>query len=281
MLTRRALIASALALTARTGAAGEQRPALAPDMERIVSRGRLIVATAAADLPPFVSVGAGGELAGDDIELAKGMAAELGVAAAFERAVDTEAILDLLARGTADLAIARLSVTLDRARRVRFSRPYLVLRQALLMSRPQLAQMSQGRDPIAVVNAPEATVAVVAGSAYGQYARRTLPRARLVAYPRWQPDVVDAVLHGDVLAGFGDERDAESALKARTNAPLQLRSLILGDERDAIAVAVPWGSLQLLSWVDLYLDAAVAPHLRDGSPAQDAMPTLPKRPVQQ
>jgi polar amino acid transport system substrate-binding protein len=279
MLSRRAILVSALVLTARAVAADGRPPSLSPDMERILARGRLIVATAGFDLPPFVLSGADGGLAGDDIELAKRLAAALGVDVAFERAANTEAILDLVARGEADLAVGGLGVTLDRARRVRFSQPYLVLRQALLLNRPRLAPLAQGRDPVDAVNAPEATVAIVAGGAYAQYARRTLPRAHLVAYPRWQPDIVDAVLRGDALAGYGDERDVESALKARPDAPLQLRSLVLGDERDVIAVALPWSSLQLLSWVNLYLETAVTPRLADTPWARDAKPGLTKGPA--
>ena len=77
MLSRRAILVSALVLAARAGAANELHAQLSPDIERIVARGRLIVATAGFDLPPFVSAGPDGELAGGDIELAKGMAAAL------------------------------------------------------------------------------------------------------------------------------------------------------------------------------------------------------------
>jgi len=31
---------------------------------------------------------------------------------------------------------------------------------------------------------------------------------------------------------------------------------MLADTRDPIAAALPWDSLQLLAWVDLYLDSA-------------------------
>jgi polar amino acid transport system substrate-binding protein len=282
MLSRRAILVSAILLTARSVAVAEGRqPSLSPDIERIVARGRLIVATVGFDLPPFVWSGADGALVGDDIELAKRLAAALGVDAAFERAADVEAIFDRLGRGEADLAVGRLSVTLDRARRVRFSRPYLAIRQALLLNRPRLASLARGRDPVEAINAPEATVAIVAGGAYAQYARQTLPRARLVAYPRWQPDIVEAVLRGDVLAGYGDEHDVESALKARPDAPLQLRSLVLGDERDAIAVALPWSSLQLLSWVDLYLETVVLPRAQNTLPALQDRPSPPKGPADQ
>src|SRR5262252_9297600 len=108
MLSRRAILAGALVLTTRAIAAEAPQP-LAPEMERIVARGRLVVATSGADLAPFVSTGADGALVGDDIELAKGMATALGVDVAFERASTDAAMFDLLTGGEADLAIGRLS----------------------------------------------------------------------------------------------------------------------------------------------------------------------------
>jgi polar amino acid transport system substrate-binding protein len=258
MLARRALLGLTVAALAGLpgGALADGPPApMAPDIKRILDRGRLLVAIAAAEEPPFIVSGADGAPRGTDIDLARGMAKALGVAVAFDRRARTgDDVIDLVARHEADLAVSRLSTTLDRALRVRFSRPYLVLHQALLLNRLRFAQIAEGREPIDVVRGADTAVAVVSGSAYVDYARRELPRARLREYPRWEPELVDAVLRGEIAAAYGDELEVKRALTARPEAPLQLRSAILGDTRDAIAVALPWDSPQLLAWVDLYLD---------------------------
>lgn len=263
MLTRRLLLA-ALVLAPRAAALADEGT-LAPDMARIRARRQGLIIATAVDLPPYVVTAADGTLAGEDVTLGRKLAEALGVAHNFVQAETPEQILDLVARGGADLAVARLSITLDRARTVRFSRPYLVLRHALLLNRQRLAQTAPGADPLAALNLREATVAVVAESGYADAVRRLLPRATVRNFPRWQPDVVDAVRQGEVLAGYGDERQVETALAATPDAPLQLRRFLLDGTRDAIAIALPWSSLQLLAWVDLFLDSRTPPDDTQGA----------------
>jgi len=264
MLTRR-LVLAALALAPCPALADES--VLAPDMARITARRQGLIIATAVDLPPYVATAADGTLAGEDITLGRALAEALGVPHSFVQADTPDDILGLVARGGADLAIARLSITLDRARTVRFSRPYLMLRHALLLNRYRLAQAAPGFDPPTALNTPEAVVGVVTASGYADAARRLLPKATLRNFPRWQPDIVDAVRQGDVLAGYGDERQVEASLAATPEAPLQLRRLVLDGTGDAVAIALPWSSLQLLAWVDLFLERRLA--AEDGRNAGD------------
>jgi polar amino acid transport system substrate-binding protein len=258
MLHRRTLLAFALTLAAGRVAAAE--PPLAPDMQRVIDRGRLVVAVASTEIPPFVAADADGRLTGRDIEIAQGMASALGVGVEFERtARDAEEIIDRVARHAVDLGISRLSVTLERAKRARFSRPYLTLHRALLLSRPRWAQLEASADPLARLNTPGAVIAVLEGSGHVPDAKAALPSASLRLYPRWRPDMLDAVRQGEVLAAYQDELEIARAMASEPAAPLQFRAVILNETRDPIAVALPWDSLQLLAWVDLYLESAVGP----------------------
>lgn len=263
MLRRRTLFGLGLAglggWPRLTRAAAAPEPALAPDIARIRERGKVVVAVAGFAVPPFVTFGADGTPTGTDIDIATDMAKALGVGLAFDhRARTVDEMLDIIAARDADLAIAKLSETLDRALRVRFSRPYLVLHQALLLNRLRFAQAAQGRDPIEVVQESGASIGVLAGGAYVEYAKRLLPRARLRDYADW-PSLIDAVRRGEVVAAYGDELEVKHALMADPAAPLQLRPAILADTRDPIGVALPWDSLTLLAWVDLYLETAAKP----------------------
>jgi polar amino acid transport system substrate-binding protein len=256
MLHRRAFLAAAAALAATRATAQESAgPRRAPDMERIRDRGRLVVAVAGFDAPPFVAIGAGGAPAGHDIALAQGMAQALGVGLALDRGAESfDAIVDRVARGTVDLGLGRLSATLSRATLVRFSRPYVVLHHALLLSRPRFARAAPDAAPLAVLAAGDAPLAIVPGTAAADYARGLVAPARLKPYRRWDPDAVDAVRGGEVIAALGDEVEARRALGLRPDAPLLLRAVTLPETRDPIAAALPWASTQLLAWVDLYLD---------------------------
>lgn len=249
MLQRRTLLALPFLLAAAAARAeGPPGAALAPEMERIRQRQKLVVAVAAFEAPPFVMTGADGALAGYDIDLARGMAAALGVVARFDRHGRTfDELIDIVQRHEADLALSKLTATLDRAVRVRFSHSYLVLRRALLVNRPRFAQIARGREPLALLGELDAAIAVVVGAGLSGYARRDLPRARLRDYARWEPDAVGAVLRGEVLAAYGDEIEARRALAARPEAPLQLRALILPDTQDPLTVALPWDSTQLVA----------------------------------
>jgi polar amino acid transport system substrate-binding protein len=260
MPSRRAILASAAALLATRAVQGaEPGAALSPDIQRVLERRRLVVAVAGFPLPPFVTA-AGGTVAGYDVELATGMAGALGVAVAFDRSADSiDALLAIVARGDADLALSKLGATLAGAMRVRFSRPYLTLRQTLLVNRPRFAQRAGGRDPAEMAQEVDALLGVVAGTVAAEDARRRWPQARFRDYPRFDPDLVDAVLAGELDAGCGDELEARHALAARSDAPLRLRAAMLPDTRLAIAAALPHDSLQLLAWVDLYIETALAP----------------------
>ena len=69
MLARRSLFGLTLAALGALPAAGAARaeaPSLSPDMKRIFDRGRLVVAVAGFETPPFVVTGADGQPAGSE-----------------------------------------------------------------------------------------------------------------------------------------------------------------------------------------------------------------------
>ena len=286
MLPRRLLLGFGLAALggvprlAEAETAPAEAPTLAPDIKRILDRGRLIVAVAGFETPPFVYAGAGGAPEGTDVDLATAMAKALGVEISFDRrARNFNEIVDVVARREADLAVSKLSETLDRALKVRFSQPYLVLRHALLLNRLRFVKIAKGRDPVEVVREFGATIAVVKGTAYVEYAKRLLPHAELREYPSWEPDAVGAVMSGEVVAAYRDELEVRRVLAARPEAPLELRPAILTDTRDPIGIAVPWDSAQLLAWVDFYLQSTAKPLSIEELMARYALAEKDKRPA--
>jgi polar amino acid transport system substrate-binding protein len=113
----------------------------APEIQAILDRGELIVAMTAGDQPPFYYVQADGQLAGLDADLARDIASRLGVKVRFHRGPTSfNAVVELVARGGADVGISKLSRTLARAQMVRFTKPYVTFRHAILLHRLKLAQ---------------------------------------------------------------------------------------------------------------------------------------------
>ncbi len=130
---------------------------LAPDIARIVMRGELVVAMLGVDTPPFFYEKKG-ELVGLEVDLAKSIAKELGVNVRFNRnAKSFNGVVDIIARGEADIALSKLSRTLARTQVISFSQPYLTLNHALLLNRVKFAQFARDRTlPEPVVAPPSA-----------------------------------------------------------------------------------------------------------------------------
>ena len=228
------------------------QPSASGEIKTIVDRGQLIVAMPAFDSPPFFFE-RNGTLMGLDVELARRIAAALGVEARFRRSGKTfnDAVQSLLDK-QADLALCKLSLTLIRAKAVRFSDPYLTLHHALALNRERFAAMARGRTVEEVLRDYTGTLGVIAGSSYVGYAQRKFPKAAIVEYPGW-PEVVAAVKNGTVTAAYRDEFEIKRLPAKDPKISLTVRTVTLKDTRDALAIAVRPEDTQLLYFVNLML----------------------------
>jgi ABC-type amino acid transport substrate-binding protein len=222
------------------------------DINRITTRGELIVALPAFDDPPFFYQ-RHGALQGVDIDLAQGLAEALNVKLRFNRrAASFNAVLDLVAAGEVDVAICKLSRTLNRATRVRFSDPYLSFNHAMAINRLRFAELAQGRDFNSVIRHFTGSIGVIAQSAFADFAVRNFPAAALVRYPDWEA-VVAALKKGEIIAAYRDEFEIDRLFKSDPRSALTLRTVTFSDIEDSLAIAVAPDSHQLLALINLYL----------------------------
>lgn len=247
--------------TSRTASASQPRtapptvdiPAMPPDIQRILDRGQLTVAVLGQDNAPFF-MDDQGQLDGFDIQLARALADHLGVAVEIERSAQTfDQVVNTVYGQGADLAISKISRTLKRAQRVRFSQPYLRMRQGLSVNRLQMAEQTQRRSMVETIRDLRGEVGVIKGSSYVGFLKQKFPQATIVEYPTWE-EVVEAVVRGDILAAYRDELEIKKMVRTRPDAALQLQTIALTDTQDALAVVLPWSSTHLLAFVDQYLD---------------------------
>ena len=226
-----------------------------PDIKRILERDRLIVAVYDRDSPPFFFRASSGKLVGYDIALARGMAAELGVEVIFDRSARTfDQIVDLVAGKKVDLAISDISVTLDRAERVLFSDPYLILHPTLIVNRVTAEDYSfPVPDPLEEIRFTAEKIGVEKGTAYVGYAERIFKKAGIVEYDDWQSGM-EALLRGGLIAVLRDEIDVKNYLLDNPESAIHLKTIVLEDIEDYISVAVPAESYHLLDWINLYLE---------------------------
>src|SRR6266511_4598073 len=108
----------------------QERP---KDTQAIIARGTITVAITKFDLPAFHWRNSRDELAGPEIELARLIGRLLKVGVVFVDDCPTfDSVIDAVASGRADIGVSKLSQTPSRILHVRFSEPYLALRQAFL-----------------------------------------------------------------------------------------------------------------------------------------------------
>jgi polar amino acid transport system substrate-binding protein len=225
---------------------------LAPDIARIVDRKTLVVAMLGADMPPFFQQ-KDGLLAGLEVEIARALGKELKVDVLFDRQAKTfNEVVDVVARGDADLGISKLSRTLARAQAIRFSAPYLKLNHALVLHRDQFARLAKDRPLGAVVRKFNGKLGVIAKSSFEDYAMRNFPLAQIERYGDWT-SLVNALRKGEVTAAYRDEFEAKQLLQSDPTASLILRTVTLTDLEDTLGVAVGYQSTTLLAFVDQFL----------------------------
>jgi polar amino acid transport system substrate-binding protein len=239
------------------------RPAMPPDMQRILDRGKLTVAVLGQDNPPFFMKLNNRELEGLDIQIAQALANQLSVTLDINRSAETfDDVVDAVYQLKADLAISKISRTLKRSQRVRFSQPYLRMRQGLLVNRLQLAQQAQGRTMEETIRNLKGKVGVLRNSSYVGFLKQKFPQATIVEFPTWSA-IVDAVVQGDILAAYRDELEVKKVVRTKPDAALQLQTIALTDTQDSLAVVLPWNSTHLLAFVDQYLETMAAQYTVD------------------
>ncbi len=242
-----------------------------PDIKRIMDRGKLIVAMYYKDIPPFFMhssrkdaparhVGTaspfipGEYFYGVDVKIALEMAQRLGVPCEFHReSRDFGEIVEAVEDHRADVAVTLMSRTLERSTRVLFSRPYVVLHHGLLLNRVALTKYEKGTPLKDFINTPRMKIGVKSGIAWSQFLRRYFPKASITSYPTWD-GVVDAVRKGTVMAAYADELEIKKLTVSKPAVAVELKTVIIEDIRDPIAMAVAWDSPHLLQWINTYLE---------------------------
>ncbi len=243
---------------------GAIRSLMPPDIERILNRGKLVVAVLGQDNAPFFMDMGEGEMGGLDIQLARAIANELGVELELKRSAKTfNEVVDKVYWHDADMAISKISRTMKRARRVRFSQSYLQMKQGLLINRLQLAQQTTSSQVVETIRNLTGKVGVIEGSSYVGFLQQKFPQATIVEMPSWN-DIVTAVTEGEILAGYRDELEIKKVVLTQPDAALQLQTAVLTDTQDALAIVMPWNSTHLLAFTNQYLEMLATEYTVDG-----------------
>ena len=222
---------------------------LPTDIAAIKKANVLVVAMTKKDNPPFFS-GEGDDIRGLDVEIARRIGVLLGVPVQFRRDAESFAeVVEQIREGKADVAVSKLSVTGPRLQVVRFSDPYIKLRQSLVVNRLWLSQNSQGKETYQVIRDFNGKISFIRNSSYDTFARVNFPNAVFLPEDKWDV-IIDKVTRGDIAAAYRDEFEIKKISFEKPEAAISTKTITISDSVDNIAVAVNPKSIQLLSIVN-------------------------------
>jgi len=242
------LVSSLTSAHAVAQMAGSTVP-LPTDIAAIKKANVLIVAMTKKDVPPFFS-GEGDAIHGLDVEIARRIGVLLGVPVQFKRDAESFAeVVEQVREGKADLAVSKLSVTGPRLQVVRFSDPYVRLKQSLNVNRLWLSQNSQGKEIYQVIRDFNGKISFIKNSSYDTFARINFPNAQYIPEEKWDV-IIDNVTKGTIAAAYRDEFEIKKIAFEKPDAAISTKTIAISDSVDYIAAAVNPKSIQLLSVVN-------------------------------
>lgn len=171
--------------------------AAARDLQDVLNAGTLRVGITL--FPPWATRTADGELVGFEIDVARQLAADMGVEAQL-LPYDVDRLVPALESGEIDLIAAGLTITPERALHVNFSEPYAESGVGLATHVERTATVTDA----AALDSETFTIAAVEESVGAQLARRLWPRARVQLFPTVEA-ASNALLAGEVHGFVEDE----------------------------------------------------------------------------
>jgi ABC-type amino acid transport substrate-binding protein len=196
-----------------------------------------------------------GKLTGFDIELARAIAKRLEVEVEFLRTAETyDGVVELVAKGEADIAVSYLSRTTKRAKLVYFTDPYLVQSVTLLINRTKAFKYPwdcPSIDEVRELIKTPGLIGILKKGAYATWAKR-LPDASVKVFDSAFANM-SAVLKGEILGSLQGEVQARDFLDDDPAAAIRLKLCEIGKRKDYIAIAVRPDAPNLWHWLNVFL----------------------------
>jgi len=231
--------------------------ALLPDLQKIVDRGTLVVAVIDRSLPPMVEIADDGVLGGFDIDLAKEIAAKLGVAPVFVKITGSQGeVVSAVAEGKADVGISYLQMNVAEGQRVYFTKPYLVQPITLFVNREKGIDFNRycpSRSDIYNLGVVPNTIGILGKTTLTSIISELEPNYKLRQFDSFDT-MMSAVSDGDVLASLQGEVEAKYFLSRNPAEAIRLKLCEVSGIKEKIGIAVRPDAQDLLRWLNLYLE---------------------------
>ena len=213
-------------------------------LNRILKNGELVVGTTGTQ-PPLNVTAKDGEIIGLDADIAKKIAAEMGVKVRFETMPFPE-LLPALYADKVDLILSSMTMTLERNLKVAFIGPYYISGKGMLTKTQTIATLQAAEG----LNDPKFKLATLKDSTSQEFVERTTPRATLVTTKSY--DEALGLLFEDKI----DVLIADYPFCAYTAFRHQEKGLVAGQSRltfEPLGIAVKEDTL-LINWLNNFLN---------------------------
>jgi ABC-type amino acid transport substrate-binding protein len=225
----------------------------AADLEEILVTKRLRVGLTAADAPPLVQTAANGTPGGLEGDFIAEVARRMDVKITFVRTARTpEELIGQVVSSQVDVGIGQLTDSLEWAKSVRFSRPYVQLQELRLIDR---LRATRAGGSVQLLADKSSRVTSVAGSVVLPAVQEEFGN-RMTVLPTLQA-AVDAVLTGTAVAVIADNVAVLRWLEANPAVGLRLELVPRQDRLPGLALAVNWKSDDLQAWLNLCIEKCV------------------------
>ena len=215
------------------------------NLNRIAQSGVLRVGTAAS-MPPLNMIDKSGKPIGLDVDLARYMAATMGVELDLVIKPFPE-LLPALEAGEVDMVISGMTITQERNMKVDFVGPYHITGKALLTKFKSLVTT----EDLSKLNSEAFAYTALENSTSADLVRNLMPKARLTTTKDYD-HAVDMVLTNKVDALVADYHACVLSLLQHPDEGLV--SLITPFTYEPLGIAIPPGDAHLTNWITNFLN---------------------------
>ena len=231
---------NACAHTSQTATTGTT----AATLDDIVQKGELVVGTAAS-MPPFNMTTKDGEIIGFEPDLARLIAAGMGVPLKLTPMSFSE-LLPALETGKIDMVLSNMTMTPRRNLKVAFVGPYFISGKAFLTKEKTIANAKSTVE----INSPDTRLVALKGSTSQFFVDKLLSKTQLTTAASYD-EAVKMVIDDKVHALVADYPICVVSLLRYPDA--ELLSLITPLTYEPIGIALPGNDPLLINWLENFL----------------------------
>jgi len=233
-------------MAAATACLGFATAAQADEMDDILKRGELRVAVQSQGAPVSF-VNKKGERTGLAVELAKMMAADLGVKITFQD-YDWKGLIPALLSGKVDMIAADMTPTPQRAAQLLFSRPMFYQETVAVVGKDAPYKTWQE------INKEGLNIGATQASSYGDAVKKFMPKANLKEFAGGTAAVAQALSSGRLEGAVSDLGNVTNFVREFGNLKI-LEGVIT---REPLAFATQANAFHLKLWLDNYVELITA-----------------------